>query len=223
MVCYGPRITTLAIIGAVVYVFFHQMIGHILHVAGLIFEITLITCAATAAVALLIWTTRRVQHRRAAAGACTQCRFPCQQALPQPELAQPALAQPGLAPHRHLPVVQITGRQAPARSATAPRTELAAPPARAPARPATPAIRPAAPAARPGSWPAAVPLPTAISAAASAVGRAAPIPQAATSAGMGRECDNHAYRRAPDSHPRGTQVPADGDTARHDDYLLTPV
>src|ERR1700722_1461891 len=179
MVCYGPRITTLAIIGAVVYVFFHQMIGHILHIAGLIFEITLITCAATAAVALLIWTTRRVQHSRAAAGACTQCRFRCQQALTQPALTQPALAQPGLAPHRHLPVVQITRHQAPAPGATAPLTEPAASPARAPASPATPAIRPVAPAARPGSWPAAVPLPTAIFAAASAVGRATPLPEAA--------------------------------------------
>lgn len=127
MVCYGPRITTLAITGAVVYVFFHRLIGHILNIAGLIFEITLITCAGVAAAALLVWTARRIQRRRAAAGACTQCRYPCQQAL----------TQPGLAPHRHLPVVQITSRQAPA---------------------------------PPGPWPAAVPLPAAISVAASAAG-----------------------------------------------------
>lgn len=221
MVCYGPRITTLAITGAVVYVFFHRLIGHILHIAGLIFEITLITCAGAAAVAVLIWTTRRVKRRRAAAGACTQCRYRCQQALIQPGPAGPALA-----PHRHLPVVQITRRQVPASGVTAPRPEPARPAATtaAPAaRPATPVARPApvagqpaTPAARPGPWPTAVPLPAAISAAASATaclvtsasGWAAPLPQAAAPTGTGPGGDHHA--------------PGDG-PARHDDYLLTPV
>src|SRR5215470_822148 len=81
MVCYGPRLGTIAVVSAVVYMLLHRVIGTILHIAGLVLQIGLITCVAAAAVALLIWTVRRVQRRRAAAGACTTCRFRCQQPL----------------------------------------------------------------------------------------------------------------------------------------------
>ena len=81
MVCYGPRIGTIAVVGAVAYVFLHRVIGRILHIAGLVLEIALITGLAAAAAALVIWTVRTVQRRRAAAGACTACRFRCQQSL----------------------------------------------------------------------------------------------------------------------------------------------
>jgi hypothetical protein len=88
VVCYGPRIGTIAVVSAVVYVFLHRVIGRILHIAGLVLEIALITGLAAAAAVLVIWTVRAVQRRRAAAGACTTCRFRCQQSLiPQ---SQPA-------------------------------------------------------------------------------------------------------------------------------------
>ena len=79
-------------VGAVVYVFLHRVIGRILHIAGLVLEIALITGLAAAAAVLVIWTVRAVQRRRATAGACTTCRFRCQQSLiPH---AQPAAQRP---------------------------------------------------------------------------------------------------------------------------------
>jgi len=87
MVCYGPRVGTIAVVGAVVYVLLHRVIGRILHIAGLVLEVALIVCLAAAAAALLAWTVRSVQRRRAAAGACSTCRFRCQQPVtlhPQP-------------------------------------------------------------------------------------------------------------------------------------------
>jgi hypothetical protein len=106
MVCYGPRIGTIAVVSAVVYVFWHRVIGRILHIAGLVMEVMLIVCVAAAAAALLVWTVRTVQRRRAATGACTTCRFRCQQSLilgqqptarrPQPTapLPQPTTPRP---------------------------------------------------------------------------------------------------------------------------------
>ena len=92
MVCYGPRLGTIAIAGAAAYVLLHRAIGRILHIVGLVMQIALITCAAAAVLAVLAWTVRTVQRRRAAAGACTTCRFRCQQSLtqrPQPESQRP--------------------------------------------------------------------------------------------------------------------------------------
>jgi hypothetical protein len=103
MVCYGPRIGTIAVVGAVVYMFLHRVIGSILHIAGLVLQIALITCVAAAAAALVIWTVRRVQRRRAAAGACTTCRFRCQQSLIL--LPQPGRPRPRALPQR-VPVTQ---------------------------------------------------------------------------------------------------------------------
>jgi hypothetical protein len=97
MVCYGPRIGTIAVVSAVVYMLVHRVIGSILHIAGLVLQIALITCVAAAAAALVIWTVRRVQRRRAAAGACTTCRFRCQQSLillPQPGHLRPTALPP---------------------------------------------------------------------------------------------------------------------------------
>jgi hypothetical protein len=94
MVCYGPRLGTIAIAGAGAYVLLHRAIGRILHIAGLVMQIVLITCAAAAAVALLTWIVRTVQRRRAAAGACTTCRFRCQLSLTQ----RPARASLGPEP-----------------------------------------------------------------------------------------------------------------------------
>jgi|SRR5215813_944003 len=114
MVCYGPRIGTIAVVSAVVYMLLHRVIGTILHIAGLVLQVALITCVAVAAAALLIWTVRRVQRRRAAAGACTTCRFRCQQSLivrPQPAVRRPwpGSPQPALLPPR-VPVAQTGDR-----------------------------------------------------------------------------------------------------------------
>jgi hypothetical protein len=81
MVCYGPRVSTVVVACAAAYAFLHQVIGRILHIAGLVIQAVLITCIAAAAVVLLTWTVRTIQRRRAAAGACTTCRFRCQQPL----------------------------------------------------------------------------------------------------------------------------------------------
>ncbi len=110
MVCYGPRIGTIAVVGAVVYVFLHRVIGSILHIAGLVLQVALVVGVAAAAAALLIWTVRRVQRRRAAAGACTACRFRCQQSLilPQPTIrrSQPAIWHPQPAARRPQPAAR---------------------------------------------------------------------------------------------------------------------
>ncbi len=105
MVCYGPRLTTIAVVSAVGYVLLHRVIGSILHIAGLVLEVTLITCVAAGAAVLLAWTVRTIQRRRAVAGACITCRFRCQQALIQhleraPSPSAPAAARPRPAPLR---------------------------------------------------------------------------------------------------------------------------
>jgi hypothetical protein len=130
MVCYGPRVTTIAVAGAVVYVLLHRVIGRILHIAGLVMEVALIVCLAAAAAALLAWTVRSVQRRRAAAGACSTCRFRCQQPVtlhPQPvtlraQLPGPAARvshQPTAGPRREA----WPGTPAGPRSETRPRPE----------------------------------------------------------------------------------------------------
>src|SRR5215467_1926808 len=118
MVCYGPRLGTIAVVSAVIYVLLHRVIGTILHIAGLVLQVALITCVAAAAAMLLVWTVRRVQRRRAAAGACTTCRFRCQQSLilrPQAAVRrpQPAVQLPQPAVQLPQPAVQLpqpTGR-----------------------------------------------------------------------------------------------------------------
>jgi hypothetical protein len=114
MVCYGPRIGTIAVAGAVVYMLLHRVIGSILHIVGLVLQIALITCVAAAAAALMIWTVRRVRRRRAAAGACTTCRFRCQQSLillpqPGPRALPPGHPRPRALPPR-VPVAQTGDR-----------------------------------------------------------------------------------------------------------------
>lgn len=122
MVCYGPRVGTIAVAGAVGYVFLHRVIGQILHIAGLVLEVALITCVAAAAAVLLAWTVRTVQRRRAAAGACTTCRFRCQQPLTRQ--ADRAAPHPPVTP----PVTPLV---------TLPVTIPLRPPAAEPGRPET--------------------------------------------------------------------------------------
>ncbi len=81
MVCYAPGTGTLAVIGFAVYVVWHKAILHFFSMAGTTMGITLLLGAAALAAFVLIWTARVIRRRRAQAGACTTCRFRCQEAL----------------------------------------------------------------------------------------------------------------------------------------------
>ena len=95
MVCYVPGTGTLAVLGCAVYLVWHRAIMHFLSMVGMAMEVTLLLSAEVAVAIFLIWTARMIRRRRAAAGACTTCRFRCQEAMaPQPEL----LRQPGRPP-----------------------------------------------------------------------------------------------------------------------------
>ena len=81
MVCYAPGTGTLAVIGFAVYVFWHKAILHFFSMAGTAMEITLLLGTGALVAVLLIWTARMIRRRQAQAGACTTCRFRCQEAL----------------------------------------------------------------------------------------------------------------------------------------------
>jgi hypothetical protein len=81
MVCYAPSTGTLALIGVGIYVFWHKMIGHLLGMFGTVLEIFLILSVEVAVAIFLVWLTRSIRRRRSQSGACTTCRFRCQQAL----------------------------------------------------------------------------------------------------------------------------------------------
>jgi hypothetical protein len=111
MVCYGPRLSTVIVACAAAYALLHQVIGDILHIAGLVMQAVLITSVAVAAAVLLTRTVRGIQRRRAAAGACTTCRFRCQQPLdlrPQPRPARAGHGDPVLLPVPLVPRAVIT-------------------------------------------------------------------------------------------------------------------
>jgi len=81
MVCYGPRAGTIAAVGIVGYALLHNVLVRILHIAGLVLEIALITGAVAALTVLVAWTAQATSRGRAARGACTTCRFRCQRPL----------------------------------------------------------------------------------------------------------------------------------------------
>lgn len=83
MVCYGPRAGTIAAVGIVGYALLHNVLVRILHIAGLVMEIALITGAVAALTVLVAWTAQATSRQRAARGACTTCRFRCQRSLAQ--------------------------------------------------------------------------------------------------------------------------------------------
>jgi hypothetical protein len=107
MVCYAPSTGTLAVIGVGIYVLWHRAIGHLLGLFGTVLEIALILSVEVVSAVALVWLTRQIRRRRAAAGACTTCRFRCQQALARrPNLLVnrvdrriPAPARPALTCH----------------------------------------------------------------------------------------------------------------------------
>ena len=81
MVCYLPGTGTLAVGGLAVYLSWHRAIMHFLGLVGTAAEIALLLGAAAAVAIALSWTARMIRRRRAQAGACTTCRFRCQQGL----------------------------------------------------------------------------------------------------------------------------------------------
>ena len=81
MVCYAPSTGTLAVIGVGIYVFWHRTIGHFFGLFGPVLEIAVILGAEVGSAIALVWLSRQIRRRRAASGACTTCRFRCQQAL----------------------------------------------------------------------------------------------------------------------------------------------
>jgi hypothetical protein len=112
MVCYAPSTGTLALIGVGIYVLWHKTIGHFLGMFGTVLEIALILGVEVAAAIALVWLTRAIRRRRAESGACTTCRFRCQQALAgRPNLLVnrvdrriPAPAHPALTCHPAAPL-----------------------------------------------------------------------------------------------------------------------
>ncbi len=138
MVCYVPGTGTLAVLGFAVYLVWHRAIMHFLSMVGIAMEITLLLSTEVVVAIFLIWTARMIRRRRAAAGACTTCRFRCQEALaarpnffvnrvdrrvsPPPPARRPALtchpAAPILPSLPSLPSLPaLAGRRAPARHA----------------------------------------------------------------------------------------------------------
>ncbi len=113
MVCYAPSTGTLAAIGVGIYVLWHRTIGHLLGLFGAVLEIALILSVEVVSAIALVWLTRQIRRRRAAAGACTTCRFRCQQALARrPNLLVnrvdrriPAPARPALTCHPAAPLL----------------------------------------------------------------------------------------------------------------------
>jgi hypothetical protein len=113
MVCYAPSTGTLAVIGVGIYVLWHRTIGHLLGLFGTVLEIALILSVEVVSAIALVWLTRQIRRRRAAAGACTTCRFRCQQALARrPNLLVnrvdrrlPAPARPALTCHPAAPLL----------------------------------------------------------------------------------------------------------------------
>ncbi len=81
MACYLPGTGTLVGIGIFVYLIWHKIISEILHILGLVLETALICATVALAIGIVIWTAQAIQRRRARAGACLNCRLPCQQSL----------------------------------------------------------------------------------------------------------------------------------------------
>ena len=163
MVCYAPGTGTLAVIGFAIYVFWHKAILHFFSMAGTAMEVTLLLCAGALVAVLLIWTARMIRRRQAQAGACTTCRFRCQEALKarpnvlinrvDRRVTPPAAARrAALTCHPAAPLVsplvsRLLSRRVRPGTPAAPAAAPALRPASAPA-PAAPALRPASVPAR---------------------------------------------------------------------------
>jgi hypothetical protein len=133
MVCYAPSTGTLAVIGVGIYVLWHKTIGHLLGLLGTVLEIVVILGVEVGVAIFLVWLTRSIRRRRAQSGACTTCRFRCQQALSArpnllvnvvdrrvPPAARPALTCHPAAPLLPARLTSAAGRLRPASLPPAP-------------------------------------------------------------------------------------------------------
>jgi hypothetical protein len=135
MVCYVPGTSTLAVLGFAVYLVWHRAIMHFLSMVGIAMEVTLLLSTEVAVAIFLIWTARMIRRRRAAAGACTTCRFRCQEAMAsRPNFfvnrvdrrvgPPPPVRRAALTCHPAAPILPFTpfraGRRVPARHAAVP-------------------------------------------------------------------------------------------------------
>ena len=142
MVCYAPSTGTLAVIGVGIYILWHKTIGHLFGLFGTVLEIVFILGVEVGVAIFLVWLTRSIRRRRAQSGACTTCRFRCQQALSaRPNLLVnvvdrrvPAVSRPALTCHPAAPL--LPARLTSAARAPARRLAPAALPARRRLRPA---------------------------------------------------------------------------------------
>jgi hypothetical protein len=113
MVCYAPSTGTLAVIGVGIYILWHKTIGHLFGLFGTVLEIVFILGVEVGVAIFLVWLTRSIRRRRAQSGACTTCRFRCQQALSaRPNLLVnvvdrrvPAISRPALTCHPAAPLL----------------------------------------------------------------------------------------------------------------------
>lgn len=81
MRCYVPRIGTLVLIVAAGAGLLHGPAGHAAATVGLVTAILVATALVVGILTGMLFAVRAVQRRRGAAGACTTCRFSCQQSL----------------------------------------------------------------------------------------------------------------------------------------------
>lgn len=96
MRCYAPGASTIVVLGIVGYVLLHRAVGQAFAATGLIIGLLAAAAGLAAALVVVAASAAAIRRRRAAAGACTTCRFRCQQALPQPRRATTALRRPVL-------------------------------------------------------------------------------------------------------------------------------
>jgi hypothetical protein len=85
--CYAPGASTIVVLGIVGYVLLHRAVGQAFAATGLIVGLVAAAVGLSAALAVVAVSAAAIRRRRAATGACTTCRFRCQQALPQPRRA----------------------------------------------------------------------------------------------------------------------------------------
>jgi hypothetical protein len=81
MVCYARRAAWIAILGIIVLVMLGADETHLFNVVGLLVTLAIVFGGAITGAGLTVLALRSVQRRRAATGACLNCRFQCQHAL----------------------------------------------------------------------------------------------------------------------------------------------
>jgi hypothetical protein len=98
MICYVPWLRTIVLTALAAGLLWYKTIAHVLGVLSLTLAVLLAVSAAAAVVVAAARVARAVQRRRAAVGACTQCRFRCQLDLTAAPVTPAAWAEPPAGP-----------------------------------------------------------------------------------------------------------------------------